>query len=146
MKFPILMAGAAAIALCAGAASAATHKSANTFAAPSQPIAYAKLDAYLKATPRQRAQGDWANDQTAAAAQTGTPANASAQSGMNAQAPAQNDMSAPAGQVTPPAAAPDAAPPAADASPAPAAPPASAPQDSTPPQDNTSPPPATPNT
>jgi len=128
MKLHFLMAGAAAIALCAGAASAAT----STFVAPKQPVAYSKLDAYLKATPRQRAKGDWTNDQTAAAAQTGTPANASA------TAP-QNDMSAPAAPATeaaPPAAAP------ADATPAPAAPatpPAAAQQDSTPQ------PPATPN-
>ena len=80
MKFPILMAGAAVIALCAGAASAAT----STFAAPSQPVAYSKLDAYLKATPRQRAKGDWTNDQTAAA-QTGTPTNASATTAASAR-------------------------------------------------------------
>jgi hypothetical protein len=137
MKFHLLLAGAAALAFCAGAASAATSSTGGKFAAPSQPIAYSKLDAYLKATPRQRAKGDWTNDQTAAAAQTGTPANASA------TAP-QSDMTAPAAPATP-AAQPAAAP--ADASPAPAAPatPPAATPPAAAPQDTTSPPPATPN-
>jgi hypothetical protein len=103
MKFPILMAGAAAIALTAGAASAAPSSTSGKFAAPQQPVAYSKLDAYLKATPRQRAQGDWSNGQTAAAAQTGTPANASAtapQTDTAAPGATQNDMSAPAAPAT----------------------------------------------
>ena len=59
MKLQVL-AGAAALALIAGGASAATHKhhaaAAGSYAAPSQPIAYAKLDSYLKASPAKRAK------------------------------------------------------------------------------------------
>jgi len=87
----LLIAGVAIAALSCGAASAHTHhkknSAANEYAEPSQPIPYAQLDNYLKATPRQRASMDFTNP----AASTGTAANASASAG------APNDTSAAAG-------------------------------------------------
>jgi hypothetical protein len=79
MKNILLIAGAAAIGLTAGAAQAVTHHhyahTANrgAYALPAHPIAYADLNAYMKATPRERASRDW---QTAAA--TGSSVNADA--------------------------------------------------------------------
>jgi hypothetical protein len=96
MPLKTLFVGAAALALCAGAAHAATHKSGGTYAAPSQPVAYSKLGAYLKASPSQRAKGDWgASGQAtaAAAAPTGTPVNtaATAPAAIASHAAAAND-------------------------------------------------------
>ena len=140
MKHLFLAAGAAALALSAGAAVAAKHhhstKSTNAgaYAEPAQPIAYAKLDDYLKASPGQRKSQDWSL--ASAGAATGAPANASAtigsspepQAGAQYQAPASapdnsGAMSAPSGSAAPP---PDqSAPPAQpDQSAAPANPPA----------------------
>jgi hypothetical protein len=126
MKIAFL-AGAAVIALGASAASAATHhrhataESAGRYAPPSQPVAYRKLDAYLKASPSQRARGDWgAESAMAAGAQTGTAANTSANSGMS-QPPA--GMTAPQGDAASPSQ-PAASPPDAQSAPtSPAAPP-----------------------
>ncbi|MGH6993424.1 MAG: hypothetical protein ACRED8_08755, partial [Caulobacteraceae bacterium] len=117
-----------------------------TYAAPSQPIPYTQLDAYLHANHHERVsmmQG-WAQP----GATTGTPANTAAQQegappsdqGTSANAPADNT---PAPEETAPSAAPDngamqngteAAP---SASPAPStegAPPATEPAPATPPQ------------
>jgi hypothetical protein len=63
MRTHFLIAGAAVAALVAGGASATVHRShhkshlmaANMYAAPSQPIPYAKLDSYLAAKPSERA-------------------------------------------------------------------------------------------
>jgi hypothetical protein len=118
MKMQIL-AGAAVLALIAGGASAATHthkggqKSAGAYAPPSQPVAYSKLDAYLKVAPTKRAKQDWS---LASAAPTGATANTSATAPQSGAAP-----------DTAPPAAPDAAtaplaPSAPTAPPAPAAP------------------------
>jgi hypothetical protein len=96
MKIQVLVAGVAAIALAATGASAATkHHAASTggkYAEPSQPIAYSKLDAYLKATPSQRAKGDWSNDSTTAAA-TGSGADVSATAPAAASPPMTNPAS-----------------------------------------------------
>ena len=138
----ILIAGVAIGALAAGGASAHTarhfHRAMReakiTYAAPAQPIPYAELDHYLRASPSERR-----SIEMAAGANTGAAANTSASMpGTSAPAPAAPDTSAP-----PPAAAmpdtsaspaPEAAPPAgtavnppADTTP-PATPPPSAPQ------------------
>lgn len=114
MTLKLLIASVAIVAT-ATAATAATHKhhhravaSAGRYAAPSQPVAYAKLDAYLKAPQSQRASGDWGLDTaTAASAQTGAGANVSAtapdtsgQSGQPAAAMPSTE-SAPATQAAP---------------------------------------------
>ena len=77
----LLAAGAAAMALSAGSSLAASkHKSDKSAHAvvsgPAQPIPYAQLDAYLKASPQERASRDWSGSATAAT--TGSTANASA--------------------------------------------------------------------
>src|ERR1700722_10976339 len=85
MKTQILV-GAAVLALIAGgAASAATHKtSAGAYAEPSQPVAYSKLDSYLKTSPTKRARQDWSigSSTSAPAAPTGASANTSATTSM----------------------------------------------------------------
>jgi hypothetical protein len=127
MTIKTLMAGAAMLALCAGAAHATTHTAGGTYAEPSQPVAYSKLNAYLKASPSHRAKGDWglaANQTASAAAPTGTPVNASAtapampdQSAMPSAAPADQGAAMPS-QAAPMQGPTDQTPPA----PAPAAP------------------------
>jgi molybdate transport system ATP-binding protein len=141
MKLYVLAASAAALALTAGAAAAATSTGSGKYAEPKQPIAYSKLDAYLKATPRQRAKGDWSLDQTAANnAATGTAANASATAPQTDMTHYTSPPAASAGpdvnagtSAAPPAATP-AAPDASDA--APAAPPAPDAAPATPPAPN----------
>ncbi|HUZ14028.1 MAG TPA: hypothetical protein VMU93_14415 [Caulobacteraceae bacterium] len=119
MKLQVLVAGVAMLALSAGGASAATHRhhvrrhhpawsqTRGRYALPPQPIAYSKLNAYLKATPSQRAHGDWTNDTTtAAAAPTGNAVNAAAAPapGAPGSASAAGQMGANAGAAaTPPA-------------------------------------------
>jgi hypothetical protein len=71
MKIILLAAGAAAVALSAGAALA------QTAAGPKQPIPYSQLGAYMKASPKVRASKDWSSGQ-AAAAPTGAASNTSA--------------------------------------------------------------------
>jgi hypothetical protein len=81
MKMIVLAAGAAAMALTAGTAMAATkrHSSAAVASGPPQPIPYTQLDAYLKASPKQRmARNWWAGSDMAAGASTGTTANTAA--------------------------------------------------------------------
>jgi hypothetical protein len=84
MKITLLVTGVAAMALAAGAASAVTKhhigaSAGGTYAAPAQPVAYDKLNAYLKATPKQRASRDWSDgSQTAAATAAGVNTSASA--------------------------------------------------------------------
>lgn len=129
MKLQVLLAGATALALSATVASTSSAATGGKFAEPSQPVAYSKLNSYLKATPRQRTRKSWGLDQ--ASASTGTATNASAttpQAGMatpqagattDAGAAAQvggsaTDQAGPAGQTpgttTMPAPQPDAAP------------------------------------
>jgi hypothetical protein len=60
MMIRTLAAGVALAALVSGAASAAPQsKGSAAVAGPSQPIPYAQLDAYLKASPKTRASKDW---------------------------------------------------------------------------------------
>ena len=77
MKTILLAAGAAAIALSAGLFLAETASAAPTAAGPKQPIPYAQLNAYMKASPKARGQKDWWSGQTASA-ETGAGANTSA--------------------------------------------------------------------
>jgi hypothetical protein len=74
MKTILWAAGAVAVAFTAGQALAA-----RTPKMPKQPIPYAELNAYLKASPKQQASKDWsAGDVASASAATGASANASA--------------------------------------------------------------------
>ena len=67
MKTILLAAGAAAIALSAGLLSAGVASAGPAVAGPKQPIPYAQLNAYMKASPKTRAQKDWWSGQTAGA-------------------------------------------------------------------------------
>jgi hypothetical protein len=94
MKTVLLAAGAAALALSAGQALANTHSkhhkgAATSAAGPTQPIPYAQLDAYLKASPSQRAKKDWWSGQPALASSSGA-----ATSGANASATTPSSSSA----------------------------------------------------
>src|SRR5580704_2973757 len=124
MKMQVL-AGAAVLALIATADASAATKNAGAYAAPSQPVAYSKLDSYLKASPSKKAKGDWS---LASAAPTGAAANTSATTGMSPTAPASapdnsagTDASgaatAPPASQTPPATPPDQMTPSAPATP-----------------------------
>jgi hypothetical protein len=94
MKLQVLLAGAAALALVVGGAHAATRKNAGTYSEPSQPIAYSKLDSYLKSSAHSRKSKDWTlGSQTAAAA-------AAPGSAANASATAPTGMTQPSGGVT----------------------------------------------
>jgi hypothetical protein len=97
MKTVLLAAGAAALALSAGQALANTHSkhhkgaTASAAAGPAQPIPYAQLDSYLKASSSQRAKKDWWSGQPALAS-----SGAAATSGANASAtttPSPSDTS-----------------------------------------------------
>ncbi len=73
MNSKLLIAGAAFAALSCGAASAHHGRTAaNIYAAPDQPVPYAQLDGYLKATPSQRAQMASNTGAAPVAANTGT--------------------------------------------------------------------------
>jgi hypothetical protein len=83
MMIKTLAAGVALTALVSGAAMAAPQAKANASAAvagPSQPIPYAQLDAYLKASPKQRASKDWWSGTASTGASTDTSATAPAAS------------------------------------------------------------------
>jgi hypothetical protein len=122
MKLQVL-AGAAVLALIAGGASAATHKSAGAYAEPSQPVAYAKLGDYLKASPAKRTKQDWSLGSTAQAssAPTGGAANTSATAPQAGVTPNNAPASAPDSQTAPPAQSPpdQSAPPAGTTAPPP---------------------------
>jgi len=91
MRKILLIAGAAALALSAGSSFAAPrHHSASSIAGPSQPIPYAELSAYMKASPAQRAKRDWWSGQATAA----NGANASATSSASPDAPSPTASSA----------------------------------------------------
>ncbi|MBS0335154.1 MAG: hypothetical protein JSS35_20490 [Proteobacteria bacterium] len=66
MKTLLLAAGAAALALSASSALAGPGKNAGrTVAGPKQPIPYAELDSYMKASPKTRMSKDWWSGQGA---------------------------------------------------------------------------------
>ena len=101
MKTILLAAGAAATLLTAGSALGAPKHPATggAVAAPRQPIPYAQLNSYLKASPSQRAKKDWWSG-----ASTGVEANASARAPSPAMA--NDPPTAGADMPAPPAAAP----------------------------------------
>jgi hypothetical protein len=79
MMIRTLAVGVALAALVSGAASAAPQaKASAAMAGPSQPIPYAQLDAYLKASPKQRASKDWWSGSASTGASTDTSATAPA--------------------------------------------------------------------
>ena len=155
MKTVLLAAGALALTLGAGQALANTHhkhhKGAMASAmGPKQPIPYAELSAYLKASPSQRAKKDWWSGQPALASNS-----SAASSGANASAttpsatttapatpgPSSTDTTAPGANPANPAPSStsgSALPPATGASPPPTdTPPSSS---ATPPTSDTTPP------
>ena len=79
MNAKALIVGVAVAGLAAGSAEAAKTRhharaeSAGAYAEPAQPVAYANLNTYLKASPRQRTSRDWST-----AAATGASVNSSA--------------------------------------------------------------------
>lgn len=80
MMIRTLAAGVALAVLVSGAASATpqTRKPPATAAAnPSQPIPYDQLDAYTKASPKQRASKDWWSGSASTGASTDTSATTS---------------------------------------------------------------------
>jgi hypothetical protein len=113
MNRTLLIVAVAAVGLTAGAAQAARTQSAGAYAQPSQPVAYSNLNAYMKASPKQRAARDWSTG-----AATGSSVNAAA---------ATPDTAAPTTAAPPMAAPPAASPPDAVAAPAQTAPDATAP-------------------
>lgn len=76
MKTLLLAVAATALALPASHALAAKING-RAAASPKQPIPYAELGAYMKASPKMRRTKDWWSGQ-AASADTGSPANTSA--------------------------------------------------------------------
>ncbi|HEX5262372.1 MAG TPA: hypothetical protein VFW13_02530 [Phenylobacterium sp.] len=66
MKTFLLAAGAAALALSAGSVFAAPAKNGGaTIKGPKQPIPYAELNDYMKASPKTRMSKDWWSGQGA---------------------------------------------------------------------------------
>lgn len=98
MKTIIVAASAVALALSAGSALAGGKAKGPTVAAPKQPIPYSQLDAYLKASPRQRANKDWWNQ---AEASTGMAANTSATARTVPNDTPRSDPAMPSGAVNP---------------------------------------------
>ena len=94
MKSFALAAGAAALALTAGSALAAkpAAKGASVMG-PSQPLPYSQLDAYMKASPKERASKDWWSE-----ANTGASADTSATTSQ----PSESSATPPPSPATPP--------------------------------------------
>ncbi|HEY2358820.1 MAG TPA: hypothetical protein VGH86_15310 [Phenylobacterium sp.] len=105
MKTLLLAAGAAALALSAGAAAAASKHPAHSTVAmsPKEPIPYSQLDAYLKASPKQRASMDWSGQAATTGTSTNTAATASSAPEAKPDAPSTETPAAP---VNPPASTP----------------------------------------
>lgn len=114
MKTMIVVASVAALVLAVDSASAAAkhHAASGAVAAPKQPIPYSQLDAYLKASPKQRASKDWwseANASTGMSANTAAttpamPADTMTMAAPGASTAAPNTMTPPdASAKTPPA-------------------------------------------
>ena len=128
MNAKVLIAGVAIAVMATGAASAKTMKhkmsSGGSYAAPSQPIPYSQMDAYMKASPKQRT-----------AMMSGAPADTSS-TGMSSGAMSSSAPPASGGSMTP------------DTAPAPAAAPMTPPVNSGAPPMNgmSATPPATPPT
>lgn len=94
MKTIVIAAGAAAMLMAGGAAEAGPKgqdKAGTSAATPAQPIPYAQLDAYLRASARQRATRDWWSGSTSSAA-----------AGVTAETTRPDNAGGPAGAVNPP--------------------------------------------
>jgi hypothetical protein len=106
MKTILLAAGAIAVTMIGGSALAAPrhHKASSAaYAEPKQPIPYAQLGAYMKASPTQRASNDWWSGQTmASSASTGSTANAAATAPAASTPDTTPSASASPGPTTPP--------------------------------------------
>ena len=90
--------------VCGGAALAAQPKSSAAVAAPKQPIPYSQLDAYLKASPKARANMDWWSGSASTGSATDTSATVPMQSSpMTGATTPSGDMSAmpPANSASP---------------------------------------------
>ena len=74
MMIRTLAAGATLAMLVSGAAFAAPQAKAAASIAPKQPIPYGQLDAYLKASPKTRANKDWWSGSAPTGASTNTSA------------------------------------------------------------------------
>ena len=109
MKTRILIASVAIAALGCGAASATTTHHArakSSYAAPDQPVPYAQLDGYLKASPAQRSAMMSSTPATPMAAPADTSASATPATPSATAAPAMTQQPAPmapTGAVNPPA-------------------------------------------
>lgn len=134
MNAKLFVFGAAAALITAGAAQAAASR----YAEPSQPIAYDKLNAYLKASPHQRATHDWSNPMVASAAGMNGANASTTQTAPTAAPMAQPDQTAPA-QAAPAQAAPAAPADQSMNAPAPAANPTTAPDATAAPQPQSQP-------
>ena len=96
MMIRTLAAGAALAMLVSGAASAAPQaKASAAAAAPKQPIPYSQLDAYLKASPKTRANKDW----WSGSASTGTSTDTSATMPATPTAGADTSVNPPAASM-----------------------------------------------
>lgn len=74
MMIRTLAAGATLAMLVSGAALAAPQAKAAASTAPTQPIPYSQLDAYMKASPKTRASKDWWSGSASTGASTDTSA------------------------------------------------------------------------
>lgn len=96
MKTFLLAAAAAALALSAGSALAATAKNAGkTVPGPKQPIPYAELDSYMKASPHMRATKDWWSGQAAETSGANASATAPSSTATPSTPPTDNATTAP---------------------------------------------------
>jgi hypothetical protein len=86
MKTILLIAGAASITFAAGPVLAQPAP-----ASPKAPIPYSQLNAYLKATPKQRATKDWWSS-----AQTGTSTDTSVRASVSPNLPGDTNVTPPA--------------------------------------------------
>jgi hypothetical protein len=107
MKTLALAVGAAALVLSAGSAALAAKSSSAkgaTAMGPSQPIPYPQLDAYLKASPKERASKDWwSGASTGAGTDTAATTTAPSASSSPSAAPTESKPEAapPEGSSTP---------------------------------------------
>ncbi len=98
-----LLAGAALAMIVSGAAVANPKiKASAAVAAPKQPIPYSQLDAYTKASPKQRATKDWWAGEAATGMQADTSATMPPASPANSMNGSMSGDAAASTQVNPP--------------------------------------------
>mgnify|MGYP007042747461 CR=1 FL=1 len=103
MMIRTLAAGAALAMLVAGGASAGTPKASTASTSPKQPIPYAQLDAYMKASAKERASKDWwgGSASTGMSADTSATAPAAPSTTTTATPPADTSVNPPASTSMP---------------------------------------------